>query len=81
MIYDPVSKTWSVTLDLTAQTAPDNGKFRANDAWALNIGDNDADGTMEFDGQNIGVDVDGNYTITLDLSNPRAYTYSLVLNI
>ena len=82
MIYDPVSKTWSVTLDLTAQTAPDNGfKFRANDDWPLNIGDNDADGTMEFDGQNIGVDVDGNYTITLDLSNPRAYTYSFVLNI
>ena len=81
MIYDAISSTWSVTLDLTAQTAPDNGlKFRANDDWALNIGDNDADGTMEFGGQNIGIPADGNYTITLDLSNPRAYTYSIVQN-
>jgi hypothetical protein len=81
MIYDAASGTWSVTLDLTAQAAPDNGiKFRANDGWDLNIGDNDADGTMEFNGQNIGISVDGNYTITLDLSNPRAYTYSIVLN-
>jgi len=81
MVYDPVANTWSVTLDLTAQPAPDNGiKFRANDAWDLNIGDTDADGTMEFGGQNIGIPADGNYTITLDLSNPRAYTYSVVLN-
>ncbi len=81
MVYDSGSQTWSVTLDLTAQPAPDNGiKFRANDDWGLNIGDNDADGTMEFNGQNIGVPEDGNYTITLDLSNPRAYTYSLVKN-
>lgn len=81
MVYDATSGTWSVTLDLTAQTAPDNGlKFRANDDWSLNIGDNDADGSMEFDGQNIGISVDGNYTVTLDLSNPRAYTYSIVLN-
>jgi hypothetical protein len=81
MTYDPGTKTWSVTLDLTQQDAPDNGiKFRANDAWTINIGDNDADGTMEFGGQNMGVPEDGNYTIILDLSNPRAYTYSLIKN-
>jgi len=81
MVYDPATQTWSVTLDLTAQTAPDNGiKFRANDGWDLNIGDTDADGTMEFGGSNIGIAEDGNYTITLDLSNPRAYTYSVVKN-
>ena len=81
MTYDASAKTWSVTLDLIAQQAPDNGlKFRANDAWDLNIGDSGADGTMEFSGDNISVPEDGNYTITLDLSNPRAYTYSLTLN-
>ena len=64
MVYDPATKIWSLTLDLTEQEAPDNGiKFRANDAWDLNIGDNDADGTMEFGGQNIGIPEDGNYTI------------------
>lgn len=81
LAYDPATKTLSVTLDLVQQDAPDNGiKFRANDAWDMNIGDNDADGTMEFGGQNIGVPEDGNYTIVLDLSNPRAYTYSLTKN-
>ena len=81
MIYDAESKTWSVTLDLTKQEAPDNGiKFRANDDWALNIGDTDADGTMEFGGENMGISEDGNYTIVLDLSNPRIYTYSITKN-
>lgn len=81
MVYDPETKIWSLTLDLTEQEAPDNGiKFRANDAWDINIGDNDADGTMEFGGQNIGIPEDGNYTITLDLSNPRQYKYSITKN-
>ncbi|WP_026934057.1 SusF/SusE family outer membrane protein [Christiangramia echinicola] len=81
MTYDAENKIWTLTLDLTAQVAPDNGiKFRANDAWDLNIGDSGADGTMEFGGENIGVPEDGNYTITLDLSNPRMYTYTLTKN-
>lgn len=81
LTYDPIMKTWSVVLDLTKQDAPDNGlKFRANDDWALNLGDNGADGSLEFNGTNISVPEDGNYTITLDLSNPRGYTYSLVKN-
>ncbi|GAA4320359.1 hypothetical protein GCM10023115_47300 [Pontixanthobacter gangjinensis] len=81
MTYDAENKVWTLTLDLTAQEAPDNGiKFRANDAWDLNIGDSGADGTAEFNGDNIGVPEDGNYTITLDLSNPRMYTYTLTKN-
>lgn len=81
MTYDAENKVWTLTLDLTAQVAPDNGiKFRANDAWDINIGDTGADGTMEFGGENIGVPEDGNYTITLDLSNPRMYTYTLTKN-
>jgi len=81
MVYDAAAKTWSVTLDLTEQEAPDNGiKFRANDAWDLNIGDTGADGSAEFNGENIGIPEDGNYTITLDLSNPRQYKYSISKN-
>ena len=81
MVYDAENKIWTLTLDLTAQVAPDNGiKFRANDAWDINIGDTGADGTMEIGGENIGVPEDGNYTITLDLSNPRMYTYTLTKN-
>ena len=82
MVYDSKTKIWSVTLDLTEQEAPNNGiKFRANDAWEINFGDTDADGTLEFNtDQNIGVPADGNYTITLDLSNPRQYKYSISKN-
>lgn len=81
LIYDPTTRTLSITMDLTAQDAPDNGiKFRANDAWTINLGDNGADGSLDLGGENIGVPVSGNYTIVLDLSNPREYTYSLTLN-
>ena len=81
MTYDAENMVWTVTLDLTKQEPTDNGiKFRANDAWDLNLGDSGADGIMEFGGDNIGVPEDGNYTVTLDLSNPRMYTYTLTKN-
>jgi len=80
MTYNPDTKTWTLVLNLVPQQAPDNGlKFRANDDWGINMGDTGADGTMEFNGDNIGIDTAGTYLITLDLSNPRAYTYSLEL--
>lgn len=83
MTYDPATKKWTVTVALTAQTAPDNGwKFRANNAWTLNLGDvtaNAGDGALKYDGVNIGVSTPGTYKITLDLSNPRAYTYTVEL--
>ena len=81
MVYNPETQLWTVTLDLTQQEPTDNGfKFRANDGWDINLGDTGADGILEFGGDNIGVPEDGNYTITLNLSNPRNYTYSLTKN-
>ncbi|PKP08876.1 MAG: DUF5116 domain-containing protein [Bacteroidetes bacterium HGW-Bacteroidetes-3] len=76
MTYDPDTKTLSVTLDLTANFI----KFRANDAWDINLGDTGADGLLEFGGSDIAISEAGNYTVTLDLSKPREYTYSLVKN-
>lgn len=76
MTYDANSKTWTITLDLTAEFI----KFRANDAWDWNYGDNDADGSLENGGTDIEITTGGNYTVVLDLSNPREYTYSLTLN-
>lgn len=52
-------------------------KFRSNNDWALNYGDDGVDGTLEQDGTNIAVTA-GTYTIKLDFSvesNPR-YTIS-----
>ncbi len=78
MTYDVDAKVWTITLDLIGGEFI---KFRANDIWDINLGgDNDDDGFMNYGGPDIQVEADGNYTVTLDLSNPRAYTYSLTMN-
>ncbi|WP_452225090.1 SusE domain-containing protein [Lacinutrix chionoecetis] len=43
-------------------------KFRVNDAWDSDFGDNGADGTLDAGGDNIAVTA-GNYRIKLDLAN------------
>lgn len=52
-------------------------KFRADNDWMLNYGDDGADGTLENGGANIAVPASGNYNVILDLSN---LTYSITLN-
>ncbi len=50
-------------------------KFRANDAWTINYGDNGNDGSLEQDGANIPITA-GTYAIKLKL-NPLNWTYSV----
>ncbi len=77
MTYDPAAKVWYIDIDLTAGEF----KFRANDAWTLNYGpDDDGDGSLNEGGGNFSVDAAGNYRVTLDFSNPRAYTASIIQN-
>ena len=73
MTYDPASGTWSVTATLSVGAL----KFRANNAWDINFGDTGADGTLEYNGDNISVTQAGNYLITLDLSSAGNYSYNL----
>lgn len=73
MTYDTVNQVWTITLDLVAGEM----KFRFNDDWAVNLGDNDADGSVEQDGANIAMAAAGNYTITLNL---KADTFNIVQN-
>ena len=75
MTYDPVADVWTITLDLIAGSV----KFRANDDWALNYGDNEGDRRLETDGANIPITEAGNYTITLDLSG-AVYKYVIIKN-
>lgn len=78
MTYNKTTKKWTITATLTTQAAPDNGmKFRANNNWDYNFGDTGANGTLEAGGTNISTTA-GTYLITLDLSNPRNYTYTMV---
>jgi len=76
LTYDKVAKVWKITIDLTA----DKIKFRANDAWDVDLGDTGANGSLEYKGTDISVPTAGNYTVTLDLSSPRNYKYTLTKN-
>lgn len=51
-------------------------KFRQNDQWTVNYGDNGADFSLERDGANIVVKA-GTYDIVLDFSKPNAPTYKM----
>ena len=64
-----------ITLDLVAGEI----KFRANDDWALNFGDTNANGSLEYGGDNIAIAEDGNYTIEL-IINIADYTYKVTKN-
>jgi hypothetical protein len=80
MVYDAVNKVWKVTV-----TAAGAGglKFKANNAWTLNFGDNGADGKLDEGGSNITIAGAGSYTLTLNLNptgNPQFYTYTVVKN-
>ena len=80
MTYDPDKKVWTATLNMTKKAAPNDGlKFRANNAWDLNYGDDGADGVLDSGGANIGCPADGNYTVILTLSKP-IYKYTLIKN-
>ena len=51
-------------------------KFRMNNDWAINFGDDGANGTLERDAANIVVKA-GKYDIELDLSDPASPKYKL----
>jgi len=75
MEYNQADKVWRVTTDLTTGEF----KFRANNAWDLDYGDDGGNGTLERGAANISVAEAGNYTVTLDLSSVP-YSYSLEAN-
>ncbi|MEL6655973.1 MAG: SusE domain-containing protein [Bacteroidota bacterium] len=76
MTYDPATGLWSIDIDLIADNFI---KFRANDGWDVNLGDDNTDAAMEYGGADIPITESGNYTVTLDLTN-AVYTYTLTKN-
>lgn len=72
MTYDATTGLWSATLDLVAGEI----KFRANDGWDINLGDDGANGILEYGGANIAIPQAGKYVITLKLGAPD-YTYTI----
>lgn len=72
MEFNAETREWTAVMDLGAGSF----KFRANDGWDINLGDNGDDGILEYDGANIEVDEPGRYLITLTLGTPD-YTYTI----
>ncbi len=72
MEYDADEKAWTMIVELGSGEI----KFRANDGWDINLGDNDADGILEYGGSNIIISDPGKYEIKLYIGTPD-YTYSV----
>lgn len=71
LTYNSTTMKWEGIVTMTAGEF----KFRANNAWTINLGGDPAE--MTYDGSNLSVDAGGTYLVELDLSNPREYTYTL----
>ncbi len=80
MTFNAVDGTWTLTTNLTGGAGKEM-KFRANNDWAINFGDNNpADNKPEYGGDNIKIAQDGNYTITLDIGIAGNYSYTIRRN-
>lgn len=78
MTFNVGSGTWTITTNLTGGQEM---KFRANDDWAINFGDDaPRDNKPDYGGANIPIAADGNYTITLDLGVAGNYSYTIRKN-
>ncbi len=74
LTFNPTTKLWTARLELTGGNK--FIKFRANDGWDINYGDDGLNGTLEAGGANIPIAQTGTYQITLKLNKPL-YTYTI----
>jgi len=71
--YDLATKKYSITIDLAVGEI----KFRLDDAWTTNFGDDGNNLTLDAGGANIAIPSAGNYTIVVDFT---AKTYTINKN-
>lgn len=71
--YDLATKKYSTTMNMVVGEF----KFRLDDAWTLNYGDDGNNLTLEAGGSNIPITVAGSYTIVADFT---AKTYTIKKN-
>lgn len=80
MDYDLTTHLYSITMDMI----PGGFKFRLDDGWSVNFGDDGNDLTLESNGANIPINTAGTYTIIANFSTstvggmpPKSYTITL----
>ena len=76
LIYDPIANKLTITLDLV----PGSIKFRTNDAWDFNYGDDGNNKTLDVNGANIAITEAGNYTIDMLIFKVTKYKYTITKN-
>jgi hypothetical protein len=76
MEFDADENVLVITTDLSVGLF----KFRANNSWDFNYGENDGDGVLQSGGSDIPVAEAGNYTITMDWKVPGVITYTITKN-
>jgi len=74
-MYETASNEFALYVELVAGEM----KFRYNEDWGQNYGDDGADGTLEAGGANIAIPSDGTYFITMNL-NDLTYTITPFLS-
>lgn len=74
MTYNTVDSSWTAT---TTLNTAGKIKFRANNDWTLNFGDDGANGSLEYGGADIPVTLGGSRTVKLKLNTPGAYRYTI----
>ena len=72
-MYESGAEQFGIYAQLTAGEI----KFRFDNDWGLNLGDNGADGSLEEGGANIAIAEDGGYYITLNRAN-NTYTLTAI---
>ena len=82
MTFIPADGSWAITANLTAGEM----KFRANNDWAINFGDDHnpptvvRDNKPDYNGNNIPIASAGNYTIVLSIGIAGNYSYTIRRN-
>ncbi|MGK4566429.1 SusF/SusE family outer membrane protein [Flavobacterium sp. 3HN19-14] len=76
LTYNTQSQKWEATMALTVGEF----KFRANNTWDINLGqDGAAPELLTYDGNNLVIDIAGTYLISLDFTHANYYTYTATL--
>ena len=75
MTYDATNKVWTAVCNIS--TVLYGIQIIGNQNWDFKYGDTNATGALTLSGANIVVNTPGTYTVTMDLSNPGKYTYSI----
>lgn len=78
MTFNAGTGSWTITTNLVGGQEL---KFRANDDWGINFGDDSPrDNKPDYNGGNIPIAADGNYTISLDIGIAGNYSYTIRRN-